>query len=118
MIFCAYNFQEKAFKTVYDAMKFDNNPASSAAEKAGSGNQGRTADNCSTATVAELQACACELKNLSQIIDIYLIETAGCPPSEWEETIWNNSMSGDNVCLLSVSMCLEIIHRALGIPVW
>lgn len=56
-------------------------------------------------------------KNLSQIIDIYLIETAGCPPSPWEETIWKNSASGDNVCLLSVPMCLEIIHRALGTPV-
>lgn len=34
-----------------------------------------------------------------------------------EETIWKNSASGDNVCLLSVPMCLEIIHRALGTPV-
>lgn len=39
-------------------------------------------------------------KNLSQIIDIYLIETAGCSPSPWEETIWKNSASRDNVCLL------------------
>lgn len=54
MIFCASNFQERAFETVHDATKFDNNPARSAAEKGGSGNQGRTADNCSTAAVAEL----------------------------------------------------------------
>lgn len=56
-------------------------------------------------------------KNLSQIIDIYLIETAGRPPPPWEETIWKNSASGDNVSVLSVTMCLEIIHRALGTPV-
>lgn len=54
MIFCAYKFQERAFETVHDTTKFDNNPARSAADKGGSDNQGRTADNCSTATVAEL----------------------------------------------------------------
>lgn len=57
-------------------------------------------------------------ENPSQIIDIYLIETAGCPPSPREETIWKNSVSENNAYLLSVSMCLEIIHRAPGIPVW
>lgn len=54
MIFCAYSFQEVALETLYDAMKFDNNPARSAAEKGGSSNQGRAADNCFTATAAEL----------------------------------------------------------------
>lgn len=60
---------------------------------------------------------ALRTKNLSQIIDIYLIETTGRPPSPWEETIWKNSASRENVCLLSVPMCLEIIHRARGTPV-
>lgn len=54
MIFFTYNFQEIAFETLYDATKFNNNTARSAAEKGGSGNQGRTADNCSKASVAEL----------------------------------------------------------------
>jgi hypothetical protein len=53
-----------------------------------------------TVTLAALQARAREQKNLSQIIDIYLIETAGCPPSPWEGTIWKNSARRDNVCLL------------------
>lgn len=49
MISCAYNFQERALETVYDAAKFNSDPARWAAEKGGRGNQGRTANNCSTA---------------------------------------------------------------------
>lgn len=33
MIPCAYNFQERALETVYDAAKFDSNPTGWAAEK-------------------------------------------------------------------------------------
>lgn len=33
MIFCTYNFQQIDFETLYEATKFDNNTARSAAEK-------------------------------------------------------------------------------------